>query len=286
MTIDEIKAQITDAFIANETVRQLYNLQDGKSFEEQFSTVSLENIIFFIVATAMWLNAQLFDQHKVDVLAILRDNKAHTPNWYATRSKEFQFGHELIEGTDQYDSSTLTDEQIQAAQVVKFAAAVEADDQSILFVKVATYNNDVKQPLNSAQLVAFTAYLGRIKDAGVRITVVNSPADDLRLEMDIYYNPLILDNEGKRLDGTDDTSVQDAIRDYISNLSFNGLYINQSLVDKLQAVDGVEIAELQKASSRYGTQVNYIPINARSRPYAGYYQITDQNLILNFIANE
>lgn len=286
MTIAEIKNQMTDNFIANETVKQLYNLQEGKSFEEQFSTVSLENIIFFIVATAMWINAQLFDQHKVDVLAILRDNKAHTPNWYATRSKEFQFGYELIEGTDQYDNSVLTAEQIQAAQVVKFAAAVEADDQSVLFVKVATYNNDVKQPLNSAQLVAFTAYLGRIKDAGVRITIINSPADDLRLEMDIYYNPLILDNEGKRLDGTSDTPVQDAIRDYISNLSFNGLYINQSLVDKLQGVEGVEIAELQQASARYGAQVNYIPINARSRPYAGYYQITDKNLILNFIANE
>ena len=101
MTITEIKKQMTDAFITNETVKQLYNLQDGKSFEEQFSVVSLENIIFFIVATAMWLNAQLFDQHKVDVLAILRDNKVHTPNWYATRSKEFQFGYELIGGTDQ-----------------------------------------------------------------------------------------------------------------------------------------------------------------------------------------
>lgn len=286
MTITEIKKQMTDAFITNETVKQLYNLQDGKSFEEQFSVVSLENIIFFIVATAMWLNAQLFDQHKVDVLAILRDNKVHTPNWYATRSKEFQFGYELIGGTDQYDNSALTNEQIQAARVVKFAAAVEADDQSVLFVKVATYNNDIKQPLNSGQLVAFTAYLGRIKDAGVRITVINSPADDLRLEMDIYYNPLILDNEGKRLDGTSDTPVQDAIRSYISDLSFNGLYINQSLIDKLQEVNGVEIAELLQASSRYGNQVNYIPINARSRPYAGYYQITDQNLILNFIANE
>lgn len=286
MTIAEIKAQITDAFIANETVKKAYNLQAGKSFEEQFSTVSLENILFFIVATAMWLNAQLFDQHKTDVLNILRENKAHTPNWYATRAKEFQFGHELVAGTDQYDNSKLTAEQIQAAQVVKFAASVEADDQSVLFVKVATYNNNVKQPLNSAQLVAFTAYLGRIKDAGVRITVVNSPADDLRLEMDIYYNPLILDSEGRRLDGSDDTPVQKAIRDYISNLSFDGLYINQSLVDKCQVVDGVEIAELQQASSRYGVQVNYRPINARSRPYAGYYQVTDQNLILNFIANE
>lgn len=286
MTIAEIKAQMTDAFIANETVKKAYNLQADKSFEEQFSIVSLENILFFIVATAMWLNAQLFKQHKADVLNILRENKAHTPNWYATRAKEFQFGHELLAGTDHYDNSKLTTEQIQATQVVKFAAAVEADDQSVLFVKVATYNNNIKQPLNSIQLAAFNNYLGRIKDAGVRITVVNSPADDLHLEMDIYYDPLILDNEGRRLDGSDNAPVQTAIRDYISKLSFNGLYVNQSLVDRLQTINGVEIAELKQASSRYGNQVNYRPINARSRPYAGYYQITDSNLILRFIVNE
>jgi hypothetical protein len=286
MTIAEIKAQMTDAFIANETVKQLYNLQQGKTFEEQFSTVSLENILFFIVAMAMWLNVQLFDRHKTDVLAILRDNKAHTSNWYATRAKEFQFGYELSGDTDMYDNSQLTAEQIQAAQIVKFAASVETSDQSILFVKIASETNGVKQPISSTQLVAFTAYLGRIKDAGVRITVINSPADDLRLVMDIYYDPLTLDNSGKRLDGSNNTPVQNAIRDYISNLSFNGLYVNQSLVDKLQAVPGVEIAELKEASSRYGTQVNYSPINARSIPYAGYYRITDSNLVLNFIANE
>lgn len=286
MTIAEIKAQITDAWINNETVKKAYELQPGKSFEDQFSIVSLENILFFIVASAISLVYKVFDQFKIDVLSILRENKVHTPNWYATRAKEFQFGHELIEGTDQYDNSTLTGEQIQAAQVVKFAAAVEADDQSILYVKVATYNNDLKLPLSNIQLTSFAAYLGRIKDAGVRISIINSAADDLRLEMDIYYNPLILDSEGRRLDGSNDTPVQTAIREYISNLSFNGLYINQSLVDKCQVVDGVEIAELQQASSRYGSQVNYQPINARSRPYAGYYRVTDQNLVLNFIANE
>lgn len=286
MTIAEIKATITAAYIANDTVKQLYDLQPGKSFEEQFSTASLENIIFSDVAESMWLNAQLFDQHKIDVLNILRDNKAHTPNWYATRAKEFQFGYELIVGTDQYDNTGLTPEQIQAAQVVKFAAAVEADDQSILFIKVATEVNGVKKPLTNAQLVAFTAYIEKIKDAGVRITIVNSPPDDLRLRLDVYYNPLMLDSFGARLDGSDNTPVQNAIRDYIGNLAFNGLYINQSLVDKLQVVTGVEIAELKESAARYGNQANFTPINARSRPYAGYYHITDPNLIINFIANE
>lgn len=286
MSIAEIKAQISNAFIADETVKKVYNLEAGKSFEDQFSTVSIENILFFIVATAMWLNVQLFDRHKLDVLEALKENKAHTPNWYATRAKEFQFGHELVDGTDQYDNSRLTQEQIQLAQIVKFAAAVEADDQSVLFVKVASSDKDIKGPLNDTQIVAFTAYMTKIKDAGVRISVVNSRADDLRLEMDIYYDPLVLDGQGKRMDGADDMPIQNAIRQYISNLPFNGLYTNQSLIDKCQLVDGVEIVELLEASSRYGSQVGYKKINVKDRPYAGYYQISESNLILNFIANE
>lgn len=286
MTIADIKKEMTDAFIANKVVQERYGLRADRGFDEQFSKVSLENIIFSVVATAMWFNAKLFAQHKADVLQLLKENRAHTTEWYATRAKEFQFGSELVVGTDQYDNSTLTDEQIEEQQIIKFAASMESANQSYLFIKVATENEGIKQPLNEKQLQALKTYLGKIKDAGVRIKVINEPADFIRLKLDIYYNPMILDVEGKRLDGSDDTPVQSAIEHYISTLSFNGLYVNQSLVDSLQVVEGVEIAELKEASSRYGALVEYRPIDARSVPYAGYYQIAEDDLMLNFIPNE
>lgn len=286
MTISEVKKQITDVFISNETVKNLYGLEEGKTFEEQFSPLSLESIFSYIVASAIWLVYAVVEQFKTDIQELLRNEKAHTANWYATRAKDFQFGYDLATDTDSYDNSTLTDEQITAAKIIKFSAATETEDQSILFLKIAKGNGVSKEPISDLQLTAFKAYLGRIKDAGVRISVINAQPDDLRLELDIYYNPLILGNDGARLDGTDETPVQNVIRDYISNLAFNGLYVNQSLIDRLQTVEGVEIAELKVASSRYGDQVNFTVINARSRPYAGYYMITDDNLILNFIANE
>ncbi|GHV13661.1 hypothetical protein FACS1894169_01140 [Bacteroidia bacterium] len=286
MTISEVKKQITDVFISNETVKNLYGLEEGKTFEEQFLPLSLESIFSYTVASAIWLIYAVIEQFKTDIQALLRNEKAHTANWYATRAKDFQFGCDLTVDTDSYDNSALTDEQIEAAKIIKFAAATETEDQSILFLKIANENGGNKQPVTDVQLIAFKAYLGRIKDAGVRISVINAQPDDLRLELDIYYNPLILGSDGSRLDGADETPVQNMIRDYVSNLSFNGLYVNQSLVDRLQTVEGIEIAELKGASSRYGDQVNFTVINARSRPYAGYYKITDDNLILNFIANE
>jgi len=286
MTIAEIKKTMTDAFIADETIKSLYKLQSDKSFDEQFSVVSLENIIFFITATAMWITHSLFDQLKVDVLEILRSNKAHTANWYATRSMDFQYGHDLIPDTDEYDNTGLTDEEIENSKIVKFAAAVEAVDKSILYVKVATESDGNKQPLSALQLTAFKYYLNSISDAGVRISVINDQPDEMRLHLDIYYDPLVLDKDGKRLDGTENTPVQNAIKNYLKNLPFNGTYTNQSLVDTLQVLEGVNIAELKSASSRYGVYTEYTEIDAREIPHAGYYTISDENLILRFIPNE
>lgn len=279
---------MTDAFITDPDIIAKYGLESGKTFEEQFSVVSLENIWFFIMATALWIfGEKQLVQHKTDVANILKENKAHRPNWYAMMAKQFQYGYALVPDTDYYDNTGLTEAQIAASRIVKFAAAVEARDKSITYLKVATEVDGQKQPLSAAQLTALTAYLiDEIPDMGVRIEIINAPADTMRMKADVYYNPLVLDKEGKRLDGTNNTPVQDAIRSYLSNLSFNGLYANQSLVDKAQVADGVVLFELKEAASKYGTYTEFQPINARSIPYAGYYAISDANLILNFIAYE
>lgn len=288
MTIAEIKKTMTDAFISDPEIIARYGLAAGKTFDEQFSATSLESILFFIIATAHRLfGFRLLEQHKKDVTELLHENKAHKNQWYATMAKRFRYGYRLNTDTDTYDDSNLTEEQIEASRVVKFAAAVQPRDRSILYIKVATVAGGRKQPLATVQLAALRSYLvDEVADAGVRIEIINAPADEMRLEIDIYYNPLVLDDAGSRLDGSGGTPVQDAIRKYLGNLPFNGLYTNQSLIDVLQAVEGVEQAELLGAWSRYGAYTGYQPINARSIPHAGYYTVNDENLKLNFIAHE
>lgn len=285
-TIADIKKLMTDPYITNEMVKQLYGLKDGLTFEDQFSAVSLENIIFDDVATALWVNQQLFEQHKIDISAILNEQMSGTANWYAWKAKQFQFGQELVFETDYYDNTGLTSEQIAGRQVVKYAAAVESLDKSILYLKIATESNGNRQPLSAAQLTAFKNYLNAYQYAGVRIVVINDQPDHMKLTIDIYYDPQVLDESGKRLDGNANTPVQDAIRNYLKNLPFNGMYTNQALVDTLQVLDGVDVAEIKFAASRYGAYTQFTEINAREIAHAGYYQISDANLILNFIPNE
>lgn len=286
MTIAEIKKSMTDLFITDADVIGKYGLKEGLTFEDQFSTVSIENILFFIVATCMWVNQQLFARHKIDIERLLSEQRAHTSNWYAHMAKQFQFGQELVTETDKYNNAGLTSEQIEKMRVVKYSAAVESFDKSILYLKIATDDNGKRKPLSSNQLIAFKTYLNAIQDAGVRIQVINDPADQMKLKIDIYYDSLILDQEGKRLDDEGDSPVQDAIRNYLNNLPFNGMYTNQSLVDTLQNIEGVAVAEIKQAASKYGAYTEFTDIDAREIAHAGYYEVSDANLMLNFIPNE
>ena len=287
MTIAEFKKLMTDGYIANETVRDVYGLQAGQSFEDQFSVVSLESIIFSNVATSMFVMQELLEQFKKDVSVSVNDQMPGTSRWYVFKSLLFQFGKDLVAETDCYDNTGLTDAQVDSMRVVKFAAAVESRDRSLLFIKVATGDNDGNRfPLSPTQLTAFKQYISDIQYAGVRIQIVNNTPDNMRLEMDIYYDPLVLNGHGGRLDGASTAPVQDAIRAHLKNLPFNGMFTNQGLVDVLQALDGVHIAEIKYSGSRFDPYVQFTQINAREIANAGYYRLLDENLTLNFIADE
>ena len=277
---------MTDAYISDPEVIIKYGLAEGKTFDEQFSATSIERIMFYDAATAMFVNYQTYIQHTTDIDRKLKNEKVHGTGWYTMMALLFQYGYDLVGDTDIYDNSGLTEEQIEVSRVVKFAAAVSPMNKSILYIKTATEVNGTKQPLTDEMFAAFKAYVVKIQDAGVNIKFVNDPADEMRIEMDVYYNPLTLDKNGKRLDGTNDTPVSDAIRNYVHNLIFNGRYANAKLVDAVQTVDGVELPELKKASSRYGIYTDFKRIDAIDIAHAGYYTISDANLILKYIPYE
>lgn len=250
------------------------------------SVVAIWRLVMYIIADAIYNHELIYDEHKSEIDTIVSNKTPHRASWYADRAKLFQFGHSLVSETDYYDNSKLTHEQIEASRVVKFAATAQSRDKNILFLKVATSNGNSRVPLAANQLAALKSYFEEVADAGVYIEFINAPADDMKLSIDIYYNALILDNKGGRLDGLETQPIQEAIRNYLTNIPFNGAYTNQGLIDVLQEVDGVEIAELKYAASRYGVFTEFTEINAREIAYSGYYKVTDANLQLNFIANE
>lgn len=268
---------MTDVFITNDTIKALYGLDPKKSFEDQFSKVSLESILFYVVATAVWTLEKLFDRHRQECTELINELKPHSIRWYANKAKAFQFGKSLVPDTDQYDNTGLTDEQVREQQVVKYSAVTEK--AAIIYVKVATGSEGARTQLSPEQEEALAGYFKEVKDAGVKLQIVNLPAEEFNVDIDVYYDPQVFDKSLNRLDGTGKL-VHDTIASFVENLPFNGEYRNSALINALTGLDGVVMVELKQSTA------NGQPIPARWVPESGYFRVDKELLGINTIAYE
>lgn len=262
-TIDEIKSGIESDFMNNETAASAYGFAVGDSFSGHFSKVSVESVLFYIFAAAAWVLEKLFDSFRDEVEIRIENIKPHRPLWYRNKVLDFMKGLELIPDTDLYDTSGMTEGDIAAAHVVKHAVAAESEDESVLTIKVAGESGGQRCKLDDATQTQLSAYLAEIKDAGVRISLVNQNPDIFNCEVEVYYNPMLLPENVQ-------TACEAAIKSYVENLPFNGEYTNMALVDALQAVEGVKIVEFKEATTN-APDGAAVPINGCVIPVAGYF---------------
>jgi len=233
-----------------------------------------------IVATAQYTVEVLFDTFKAEVNELLAVLKPHSLRWYANKAKQFQYGFNLALDSDTYDNTGFTQDQIDASMIVKYSAVTEAEGR--LRIKVATENTDLA-PLSSPQKDAFAEYMSRIKDAGVRINIESQVADKLKLGLKIYYDPLILDSAGSRIDGTESEPVQKAVNSFLKNQPFNGVFVLAYLVDALQKVEGVVIPHVESCLTQYGA-FPFVTVNVQYLPDAGYMRFENTgDLTIEFI---
>ncbi len=288
-SIAEIKAQICETFISQDAIRTGYGLKDKQSFDKAFSPVSLESLMFYVVASCIWLLEKLFDRHREEVDARIEALRPHTLRWYATKAKEYMHGKNLIMAdgvvvADRYNTAGMTEEEIEKARVVKYAVATEENTQ--VFIKVAARgNNGQPKQLAPEALAGLKSYLSQIKDAGVSIKVLNEPADNMRVQLVVFYDPAILtaqieaDADGNSTvhllhDGED--VIRQAVSRVISELPFNGEYRNSDLMAAIQSIEGVKIADIVKVEAAAGGSDDYSQVVGYRRPYSGYYAL--QNL--------
>lgn len=263
-TLSEIKEAIATDFMANEAAAAEYGFPQGDHFSTHFRPTSLESILFGVVAFAIWLLEQMFDQHKIEVESRVEEMVPHRPKWYRDMVLRFMKDKVLVPDTDEYDVSGMTESDISAARVVKHAVATESEDASILTIKVAGEVGGTRARLDAQTEGQLLAYIKEVKDAGVKISLVNMDADTFNCEVDIYYDALKTPAELQ-------AACREAIDDYIENLPFDGEYTNMALIDRLQQVEGVRIPELKSATTSPAGDGAVIAIDARYTPLAGYF---------------
>lgn len=290
-TIFEIKAEIGAAYISHETVRSAYGLDENASFDKVFSPISVESVLFYVVAASIWVLEQLFDRHTAEVEQRIESLRPHTLRWYVSKALEYMHNYKLVQtdgvvSADYYDTTGLSEGDIVAKKIIKYAVATESNTQVV--IKVAKAKADGRPtPLTANEKAGLEYYLSQIKDAGVYIKVLSEAADKMNVELVVLYDPSVLnaeyvasdeDEEYRQLLITDPNSgneiIKEAVQEVIARLPFNGEYRNADLMAAVQAVEGVEVADITSVQVCSDGET-YTDVVGYRRPYSGYYELNN-----------
>lgn len=250
-TITEIENEILTAK-ENDSVLQEINTT---------SRFSPWRAIVYVMAFVIYSLEKLFTLFKADITEIVTNNRIGSLPWYAQVSKAFQLGDNLNENL-QYN--TLNTE----LQIITRVAVKELPD-STLSIKVAKGATQASlSPLAEIEEQQFTAYLSKMKPAGVRINVQSLTADQIQITAEVFYNPLF---------ATADITARliAAVNDYCSNIDFGGQLNRNDLIGRVRQEEGIDdliILQLQVVQNNAT-----IPVNRAQELAAGYAVFDDQN---------
>lgn len=271
-TINEISEKIKEAFVADEVIREVYGLQAGLTFDAQFSKVSIEARLIYVFASAVWLMEQLWDVFRSDVENKMDESYVTSLAWYYHKALAFQKGDSLVFNEKTYSFAYPVKDE--SKQVVKNVAIRQVVDDGVTKLKVYFSDAD-KQPLTGDLRDSFETYMREIGAAGTHYLFVSEAPDTLRVHLRIYYDPLVLDSTGTRLDGGG-KPVEETIEKYLNSLPFGGTFYASGLLDMIQATEGVKDVELD-GTTWQGMKENRRKIDAVSGAFV--YDKNDNDIV-------
>lgn len=251
------------------------------------SKVAVWRIYFYTVAYITYTLETLFDGFITTVQNLLIALLPHTVRWYRKKALAFQYGFSLIVDTDKFDNTGYTDTDIENSKIVAYAAVNEAtvDNIRVLLIKIAKKANDgTPTPLSNTEETAFTAYMNEVKDAGNKLIIYNRTGDLIKANLNVFYNPLLLDENGNRLDGLGGNPVEEAANNFPFQLDFNGEFILSQFIDAVQNAYGVSRRRVDLISFQKKTGSGaYTTVGSSFIPEAGYAKFDVDGLVINYI---
>lgn len=227
------------------------------------SRVAVWRLMLWVVAVCQWVHEKLWDKAKDELQAIAASSHIGTLPWYVQKAKEFQYGFPLViqDNVPVY----ATDEP--SARIIARAAGKE--ESGYVLLKLAKLSSGSVVPLSGPELAAFDDYIDHVKMAGMIVNLISDNPDLLKVNVTVYYDPLVIAPDGTLILAPGTKPVEDAIRNYVANLPFNGALVLTDLVDAMQAATGVTNPVLGDVYAKWGF-LTYQLVDVQYIAHAGH----------------
>ena len=249
---------------------------DLKSDLTSNSTVAIWRLWLWIVAVGSHTVELLIDKHRSEVEIFVANKEWGTLGFLRQKALDYQHGHSLVWNGSQFVYTTIA----PTTQIIERAAVVVSGQQVQFKVAKLTVAG-LPEKLTAGEIASFSSYIDGLVYAGTQFAVISDDPDDVKLDLEIVFDPLVLANDGSLVTNAAEFPVIDTINDFISNLPFNGVMNLTALIDSLQAIDGVVDPVLNSADAKFGG-FTYSAIDKNLIPFAGHAILDEINSTITF----
>lgn len=257
---------IFDALVADKESREEL---DGLT---STSRTALWHMWLWIVAAAMHIHEQLWDAFKLEVEDIAARAIPGSLRWYADRAKEFQFGYNLVIDllTYRYFYIDTTSDAAIASRIVTQVSVQEVFTSGFTGVRVKAAKGEPGElePLTTEERTAFEYYMQRLRFAGVAMDVISTDADDVKMQLRIYYDGVLPLSQVE-------TAIETVLQQYLNSIPFDGLLNRNALVDALQAAPEVVDVEVISLQAKPNGSSSWSEVLRNYAPVSGYYELAN-----------
>lgn len=273
-TIKQIKEIMTTAFMADPEIRKMYGIEDGRTFEQHFSPISIENLLFYIVASVCNTIEVIFDLFREEIDERIAKGTVATVSWYYSIARNFQYGDDLIWDEDKQTFNYKT--QNIEKQIIKYVSV--RDEGNGVGILVAKDKEGYPSPLEEMELSAFKAYMSKVKFAGVYLRIMSGEPDKLKISAKVQVDPLVINIADGTNINNGDLPVNNAINKYIKNIVYGGTLNKTKLIDAIQSETGIIDILIEKIEVQQMGQ-DYIEIDKNNyTAIGGCFKIEDLNI--------
>ena len=258
-TVEDIKKEMTEKFMQDENLREAYGIQGDATWEKTFSSVSVENILMYIVAFAAYTIEVMMESFRKDVDTQILQNIVPTVRWYHSQAISFQYGDQLgyNEEFGHFEYPSVNEDK----KLVRYCAVKDLGGS--IRMLVSGENDGSPSVLSNDVLSAFKSYMNQVKVAGIILDIKSLEADNIRIYANVNVDPQIITVNGIRIsDGA--SVVEDAVNAYLAGIVYGGTFNKTKLVDAIQKVEGVIDVTLTDVQVKPSGAIEYTSMSSNN----------------------